>query len=1064
MPSAHEHFSEQFLKWEMRGRGWQVFPQPVFPEPPFAPFRTRPMTETPAIDDGRRPTFLSSLARKWAQPTAPAQPPVEPEEELEEEPEPTALLRESLVEFQASLPDKLDVPSDSFDQFFRNLALCREPVAFELMGTHKRVIAQFVVSAGDASPVRKQLSAHFPEVQFRQTEKALGNAWDASEGEHAWAVDFGLEREFMLPLASGKLDPFIGIIGALAELQPGELGLFQVLWQPVQNPWAEHIIASVTNRDGKPFFVNSPELTSAAESKVASPLYAAVVRILVRTASTSRLQGICRELAGSLRVFINPQGNALIPLHNDDYPFEDHINDVLLRQTQRSGMILNSEELIGFVHLPSTAVRSPALARDTGRTKAAPDIVQHRPGILIGDNEHNGETVAVYLTPEQRVRHTHIIGSNGTGKSSLLLNMIRQDIENRDGVALLDPHGDLIDQILGCIPENRINDVVLVDLADEEFPVGFNLLEANTETEKRLLASDLVGVFRRLSRTWGDQMDTVLQNAILAILKSSRGGTLVDLREFLQNPKFRSEFLQTVRSVEVIRFWEKVFPTLGRDKSVNSLLARLQEFFSQEPICNMVSQRGNSLNFSEIMDSGKIFLAKLSTGLGGDENSYLLGTLLVSKFQQMAMARQEQKAEDRRNFWLYIDEFQQFISPSMEKILTSTRKYKFGFTLAHQNLHQLRADANVANAVMTQPYTRIVLGVGDDDAKRLGECFDSFDGKSLTRLEKYHALVRVERNDFDFNLALRKPELPGGGEERKAAVIAASRRQYARPRTEVEAALLAEIRPAAKPPEPPAAGEPPASSRKPASTSPPAASTPASPPPAKEQPSAPHQSSEPPKDTEVPKAAMPPQMRKVTGSEKENRELPPMHLEKTGADQSEEVADVENETEHETIKDEIQAHAESLDYTVTGETPIPEHGRPDLILTRGKHSIACEISVTTHKTIEADHIRLRLKAGFTHVAVISQDGRKLPKIKAAYLHLIPGASLDKVGFYSRNEFLGQLSAWALDDPAGGAMERAKPKKQDFDFNPPPEKLARREENQRAMLADLQKKMARDRQK
>ena len=561
MASIHEQLTSQFYKWESRGRGWRVFDGPVYPEPPFQAFNGYRLPEVQVVDDGRVPTLLSSLFRKISQP-----PPPPPEiVEEEPEPEPTPLVRESLVEFQASLPAELDFSQESFDQFFHNLALCREPVAFELLGVHKRVIAQFASDIGDAAAVRRQLSAHFPEVQFRQLEGALDKAWADSTGNEAYAVEFGLEREFMWPLATGKIDPFIGLVGALAELQPGELGLFQVLWQPVQNPWAESLVNSVTLPDGQPLFVNAPELVGAAENKVGRPLYAAVVRILVRTATTSRLQGIVRELAGSLRVFINPQGNALIPLHNEDYPFEGHINDVLSRQSRRSGMILNSDELVGFVHLPSSAVRSPALARDSGRTKAAPDIVQHPPGIIIGENEHNGETVAVYLTPEQRVRHTHIIGSNGTGKSSLLLNMIRQDIENRDGVAVLDPHGDLIDQILGCIPEDRINDVVLVDLADEEFPVGFNLLEAQSETERRLLASDLVGVFRRLTRNWGDQMDTVLQNAILAILKSSQGGTLVDLREFLQIPKFRSEFLKTVHNAEVIRFWEKVFPTLGRD-------------------------------------------------------------------------------------------------------------------------------------------------------------------------------------------------------------------------------------------------------------------------------------------------------------------------------------------------------------------------------------------------------------------------------------------------------------------------------------------------------------------
>jgi hypothetical protein len=571
MPSVHEQLAEQFYKWETRGRGWQVYGEPVYPEPPFVPFQGHFLPETPVVDDGRRPTMLSSLYRRLTSPR-PEPPPVIPEPE--EEPEPTPLIREPLTEYQVALPADLDVAKDSFEQFFHNIALCQEPVAFELLGIHKRVVTQFAASKQDASAVLAQMQAHFPEAQLREQEGALEKAWNAVEGDYGFAVEFGLEKEFMLPLASGKLDPFVGIVGALAKLQENELALFQVLWQPVQHPWAESIVRSVTHADGKPFFVNSPELADAAEQKTGKPLFAAVVRILARTATKKRLFDIARDLAASLRVFSDPQGNALIPLLLEEYPLEKHFEDVLWRQTRRTGMLLNSDELAGFVHLPSSAVRSPALQRDAGRTKAAPDIVRQAPGVVIGDNEHNGITVPVFLTAEQRVRHTHIIGSNGTGKSSLLLNLIRQDIENRDGVAVLDPHGDLIDQILGLIPAGRINDVVLVDLADEEFPIGFNLLQAHSEIERRLLASDLVSVFRRLSTSWGDQMDTVLQNAIMAFLKSSQGGTLADLRRFLKDEKFRREFLLTVRDPEVITFWQDEFKLLGGGRSIGSLLLR----------------------------------------------------------------------------------------------------------------------------------------------------------------------------------------------------------------------------------------------------------------------------------------------------------------------------------------------------------------------------------------------------------------------------------------------------------------------------------------------------------
>ena len=985
MSRIHDQLSEQFRRWELRGRGWQVFDEPVQPEPPFIPFHGHFLPAESVVDDGRRPTFLSSMVQKLSRTLAPPTPTVTAEDEPEKEPEPTSLVRESLVEFQAALPPDLDIAYGSFEQFFRNLSLCREPVAFELVGSHRRVVAQFAACEADISLVRKQLSAHFPDVQFRQQEGTLEKAWLASNGDQAFAVEFGLEHEFMLPLAIGKLDPFVGIVGALAELQPGELGLFQVLFQPVQHPWAESIVNSVTHADGKPFFVNSPELASAAENKVAKPLYAAVVRIMARTATPDHLQEIARDLAGSLRVFGNPQGNALIPLHNEGYPFEEHLADVIARQSRRSGMILNSDELVGFVHLPSSAVRSTAFLRDTGRTKAAPSIVQQPPGVVIGDNEHNGETVPIFLTADQRVRHTHIIGSSGCGKSSLLLNLIRQDIENGDGVAVLDPHGDLIDQILTLIPAERIDDVVLVNPSDVEFPIGFNILQAHSEEEKNLLASDLVSVFRRLSTSWGDQMDTVLQNAILVFLESSRGGTLADLRRFLLEPPFRTEFLQTVNDPELIYYWQKVFPQLGGGKSIGSILTRLQDFFSRKPLRNMVSQRENKLDFTDIMDSGKIFLAKLSEGLCGAENSCLLGTLLVSKFQQLAMARQAQQVSARRNFWLYVDEFDHFISPSMAEILKGARKYRLGLTLAHQELHQLQSEPKVASAVMTQPCARIVFRVGDDDAKKLGEGFTAFDAKSLKTLEKFHAIVRVERNDFDFNLTLRKPEIEPISDAQ--AIIAASRAKYATSRAEVETALLASLR-----------GEavvPPLVIKKQSAVA-----------------------TQTPQATEVPKAAEPPVVKipKVTVLEKKTETKPaeavaPKDLGRGGA-------------RHKSIQSRLKTEAQKLGFHAEIEKQLAtgSNDAADLVLRRGQVEIAVEITITTGVDHEFENVKKCLAAGFMRVAVVATGRKHLDEIAAAVQGALGPEAAAKVGYHTPDEFLVELQKLAKTSEASPASE------------------------------------------
>jgi hypothetical protein len=986
MSRLDEQLTEQFRQWELRGRGWQVFTEPVEPEPPFVPFHGHFLPATRPVDDGARPTFLSSLVQRLSQKLSTEKPPAPVEPEPEEEPEPTPLIRKSLVELQASLPDKLDISKDAFEQFLLNLSLCREPIAFELVGTHKKISTQFVASANDAPLLRRQLQAYFPEAVFVPREGGLEQTWEASTGDEMLAVEFGLKHEFMLPLQSGRLDPFIGIVGALAELRAGELGLFQVLFQPVQNAWAESIVNSVTHADGKPFFVNSPELAGAAENKIARPLYAAVVRILICADEFSRIVQLARDLAGSLRVFAHPNGNELIPLHNDDYPFEEHIEDVLRRQTRRTGMLLNSDELVGFVHLPSTAVRSPAFQRQSVKSKSAPTIVRQQ-GLLLGENDHAGQTVEVRLSAEQRTRHTHIIGASGTGKSTLLFNLIRQDIENGEGIAVLDPHGDLIDRILGIIPPERIDDVVLLDPADESHSVGFNILSAHSHLEKNLLASDLIAVFQRLSTSWGDQMNSVLQNAILAFLESDRRGTIADLRRFLIETPFRNEFLKSVKDSEIVYYWQKSFPHLSGNKSIGSILTRLDTFLAQKPIRHMVSQPENRLDFAHIMDSGKIFLAKLPEGLLGRENSCLLGTLLISKFQQIAMSRQAQQITARRDFWLYIDEFANFITPTMAEILSGARKYRIGLTLAHHELHQLQRNPEVASAVMAHPYTRIVFRVGDDDAKKLAEGFSYFESKDLRNLETGQAMCRIERSDFDFNLTIPLPDKPdeAAAATRRQEVVTVSREKYGTTRADVEA-MLAKSR-ATSP-----ANEPPAPAKKVSVTTP--------------------VPSEPVKTAEASAAAVPPEVL-----------LPVVMPEPKAAVISEKktpgaLADLgKGGEQHKAIQQRIKEAAEALGfYSIIEKQIAGSQESVDLLLERGDHIIACEISISTTIDHEVGNIRKCLKAGLPQVAIICVSEDRLQKISAAVSGSLGTEAAAQVAYYQSDQFIAHLKTVPVDVP------------------------------------------------
>jgi hypothetical protein len=990
MSRVEDQLSEQFYRWEMRGRGWQLYNEPVHLEPPFVPFNGHYLPSEPIPDDGLRPTFLSSLVQRLSGSlsTQKPVPPLIPEPE--EEPEPNPLVRDTLAEFVASLPDKLDVSRDSFEQFLLNLSMCHEPIAFELLGTHKKVITQFVASTHDAPLLSRQLLSFFSEAVFVPGNRILEKTWEQTTGDEALAVEFGLAREFMLPLASGKIDPFIGIVGALSALRPGEIGLFQVLFQPVSEEWPESIVRSVTHSDGKPYFLNKPELAGAAEKKVARPLFAAVVRIFITTENFDRSLQLAQDLAGSLSVFDHPNGNELIPLKNEEYHLAEHIEDVLARQTRRTGMILNSDELMGFVHIPTTAVRSPSFVRQTGKTKPAPNIFHQSTGVLLGENEHAGETGTVRLTPEQRTRHAHIIGASGTGKSTLLFNLLQQDIENGEGVAVLDPHGDLIDRICGIIPPERIDDVVLVDPSDPEYSVGFNILSAHSELEKNLLASDLVAVFERLSSSWGDQMNSVLQNAILAFLENDRRGTIADLRRFLIEPPFRNEFLKSVRDSEVIYYWQKSFPHLSGNKSIGSILTRLDTFLAKKPIRLMVSQPENKLDFANIMDSGKIFLAKLPEGLLGKENSHLLGTVLISKFQQIAMSRQAQQVSSRRDFWLYIDEFAHFITPSMAEILSGARKYRLGLTLAHHELHQLERNKEVASAVISHPYTRVVFRVGDDDAKKLAEGFSYFEAKDLRNLEAGQAICRVERSDFDFNLSVPSPGPVdiATAEARRSEVITASRRKYAMARADVEA-LLEKSR-AVTPAPVEAAPVPKVSPPQEAS----ATTIPEPQPKIVEAPT--HTVSEK-KISESPPIVPPEAM---APSEPE----PPKDLGKGGG-------------QHKAIQQRIKKVAEGLGFRSIIEHPITGTKEGiDLYLKRGTQEIACEISISTTIDHEVLNAAKCLKAGILTVAMICLDDARLQKIAAAASGSLGQEVSARVVYFRPDPFIEYLKSLPAPPP------------------------------------------------
>jgi hypothetical protein len=597
-------------------------------------------------------------------------------------------------------------------------------------------------------------------------------------------MEFGLAREFMVPLNEVRPnpDPLTPFIGALSGAIDDSVALLQILFEPTRSAWIESIERAVISPDGEPFFLDAPEITSLADEKSSSPLYAAAVRVLVR-ARGDVAGNLLGRVAAGLNQFAGPGRNAFVPLGVEDG--EQLVGDILTRSTHRSGMLLSSVELTSIVRFPSEHLKSPALVREVVLEKALPAAALSAEGVILGEASHRGARRIVSLPIEPRLSHAHIVGASGTGKSTLLENLILQDVLEGRGVGVIDPHGDLVDAVMARIPDERIDDVILFDPSDDEGIIGWNILGAHSDIEKELLASDLVSVFRRLSTSWGDQMSVLLANAVLAFLESSRGGTLVDLRKFLLDDGFREAFLGTVRDDHVLSFWREEYPLLIGKKPQAPILTRLDTFLRSKLIRERVTEREKPLNFRDMIDSGRIFLAKLSQGAIGEENAALLGSLIVSKFHQVSLSRQNVAQKDRRPFFLFIDEFQQVAVPSMAGLFSGVRKYHLAVTVAHQDLYQLHANApELERAALTNAFTRLVFRVNSDDARKLERDLGEFTADDLTNLGRGQAICRLGRSEDSFRLTtLPLPKVdPSHAEQRQTRIRRTSVARWGRPR------------------------------------------------------------------------------------------------------------------------------------------------------------------------------------------------------------------------------------------------------------------------------------------
>jgi hypothetical protein len=934
--------TRRFYEWELRGRGWLTSPYRVELEPPFRPFPGHEPPRREAIDDARRPTFLSALVEQFTRRALPVEATSEEVEEPSARPAGEAPWREHLV----TLPTGSRVGAEAVGAWLGSLATLSAPVSFELVGHAGRVWMALVTAPEDETAVFGTLRAFFPDAVASASPWPLERVWRGAEGE-AVVVEWGLAREFMLPLSRTSRfnpDPLAAVLSSLAAAGEGETAVLQVLFKRAAAPWAESVSRAVVTPRGEPFFADAPEVTKLAHEKLSSPFFAAVVRIGAHAASSDRAWRLLRPLAGALDLFTG--ANELVPLATEDE--EALEEDLLERATHRSGFLLSAAELVSLVHLPSEAVAMPELVRRQARTKSTPAETAGD-GVLLGRNDHEGKVADVRLPEDIRLKHLYVVGASGTGKSTLLVSLILADIERGAGVAVLDPHGDLVDEVASRLPARRLRDAVLFDPADEASLVGWNILATEDEVERDLLAGDLVSVFRRLSTSWGDQMTAVLTNAVMAFLDSSRGGTLLDLRRFLVDAAFRRDFLSTVRDPYVASFWREEFPLLY-GKPQGPILTRLDTLLRSRLVRRVVTATGEPVDFRRLVEEGGIFLGRLSQGAIGQENAAVLGSLLVSKFHQVALLRQGQEAERRRPFFLYLDEFHDLATPSMASLFSGARKYRLGVAVAHQDLYQLHAQVpEVERAVLANAYTRIVFRLNESDAKTLTEGFSYFEPADLTALGTGEAIARVGGRASDFNL--RTLPLPVLGHEE-------ARRRRERLREEMRERF------------PPPAVE--------------------------EEPQAPD-------ERLLPEA--PPSEPRPAPSAAE----PPYPLPKPRS-QLKETTPGRGGAEHKYLQELVRSWGQERGLLSTVEKAVLEGvGSVDVALERQGYRLAVEIAMTTSTEHEVANVRKCLESGFDEVAVVSLKRRALSRVEAA-LREFPDEERSRVFLLSPEELLTHIDS------------------------------------------------------
>ncbi len=688
------------------------------------------------------------------------------------------------------------------------------------------------------SILEKQINSYWPTAQIQK--KKVPNIFKSRKGAMI-VSELQLAKKFVLPIRTYKYldsDPLNSLTNVLSKLGPESGAAIQLIVQPITDEWqrvanqkAQKVLEGKSIVSEKWYFKIFTFLFEALSSlfhgvsqkpseripqeerqvkltpiqeqtlkaineKVSKRGLEANLRIIVTAPSNQEAEMNLKNITTSFGQFSAPEVNSFKIKKKSGKAIRDYI----LRRLSGKGMILNTEELASIFHFPSIYVKTPNIEWLKAKELPPPTNLP-KEGIVLGESIYRGVKNLVHLKQEDRRRHIFMIGKTGVGKTTLFSNMFEQDMREGKGCCFVDPLGDAIEDLLGKVPENRIKDVILFDPSDTEWPVGLNLLEFQTPDQKDFLIQEAIQIFYKLFDPTqmgivGPQWEHWFRNAALTVMSQPNGGTIIDVPRIFTDDNFRNKLISYVQDPVVRSFWTKQLAKTAdfhKSEMYNYFISKFGRFMTNDLIRNIIGQKKSSFDFRQAMDEGKIILVNLSKGKIGEVNSNLLGMIIVSKIQMSAFSRADIPEEQRRDFYLYVDEFQNFTTDSFATILSEARKYHLNLAVTNQYIAQLTE--TIRDAVIGNVGTEIVYRIGAADAEFMAKEFPGATIEDLSNLDRYNTYTKLLIDGTPskpFSMKGLKSEVPSNQQIREQ-VRNYFRQQSCRPRAEIEKEIQAEI-------------------------------------------------------------------------------------------------------------------------------------------------------------------------------------------------------------------------------------------------------------------------------